>query len=295
MKNNEATVLRTLSWFASFGHAPTAFAIFKWQMKPEKELSFEQVQQTLEDLRAKRLIKRENGTFFLKQAPVKDYSDRINNSISSIRKFRKAKRVSDLVSFLSPVKAVAVCNTQLPLMDARDASDIDFFVISAPGQTWLARFLCLTPFALLKKRPGQVSRDAIDFSFFLSEDADSLEQITGEGREYIAAWIYSLIPLSGHAVVRDFQDKNAWASEIFPLAKPDFKPLNKKLIQLPLSWLNFVFLKDWQLKKIPSEVKEASEPGVILNDDIIKTHVKDLAAEYVKNYQELCKKLQIES
>lgn len=293
MGDNEETILRTLAWFSSFKHAPTAFTIWKWQIKPERILSFKEIVDTLIGLEERGVIVSEHGTYHLKGSSAKSYDQRVLNSISSIRKFNRAKRVAKFASILSPVRAVAVCNTQLPLMDSSEDSDIDFFVITAPGQTWLTRFLCLTPFALLKKRPGQVDRDAIDFSFFLSEEVGSIEEIVGEGREYLASWIYSLVPLFGSGAIRKFQASNNWASEIFPVAKPSFKEEDKKFTQLPFGWIKNEFIEKWQMRKMPEIVKQSPSPGVILEKNIIKTHVKDLSAKYVKKYQELCKELQI--
>ncbi|MFA6161483.1 MAG: hypothetical protein WC766_04925 [Patescibacteria group bacterium] len=68
------------------------------------------------------------------------------------RKLRHACRVAKYLRRLPWVRAVCLCNTTA-LGQARDESDLDFFVIVKSGSIWRTRFFAALPFKLIGARP----------------------------------------------------------------------------------------------------------------------------------------------
>jgi hypothetical protein len=92
----------------------------------------------------------------------------------SEKKFKIAKRAAWLLRFIPSVKMIALCNN----FYYRPESDIDFFIIAAPGRLWLTRFFATIILDLFCLRArGKKTADRICLSFYLSEDNLNLENI----------------------------------------------------------------------------------------------------------------------
>ncbi|MDD2786273.1 MAG: hypothetical protein PHS79_05310 [Patescibacteria group bacterium] len=87
---------------------------------------------------------------------LSSHIDQINcgreNEFYFPRKLRNARRVAKYLKRLPWVRAVCLCNTTA-LGQARDDSDLDFFVIVKSGSIWRTRFFAALPFKLLGARP----------------------------------------------------------------------------------------------------------------------------------------------
>ena len=69
---------------------------------------------------------------------------RAERKIFSDRKWKRARRWARIFAALPAVELVGVGNT-LAYDNAKDGSDIDFFIVTAPGAVWRTRFFCAGP------------------------------------------------------------------------------------------------------------------------------------------------------
>ena len=111
-------------------------------------------------------------------------------------KFRRAVRFARLARLLPSVRLVAVGNS-LAWSSAEGDSDIDMFVVAAPGTVWLTRFVLGSALALTGLRPTPtVQKDRICLSFLVSQDSLDLSGLrTGKDDVYLTYWLAGLVPL----------------------------------------------------------------------------------------------------
>lgn len=138
------------------------------------------------------------------------------------RKLARAREIAEQLHSMPFVRLVAVGNS-VAMGTAMELSDIDLFVVTAPGRLWTARFSLVlrAKWLGLTKRPGKTA-DQADFGFWVDETALDLgvialrndpPRITSRGSEqshprdvivrragrlddpYLSRWVATLIPL----------------------------------------------------------------------------------------------------
>jgi hypothetical protein len=279
------SILETVLFFETQEYALSLFELWKWQM--HSTYTYSELSEAVTHMPE---ITFWNGHLFLTSVDIKArLAEKQKRYRFGIRKHAIARRISNLMSRLPSVQAIALCNTRLPLSYSSDKSDIDFFVIARRGEVWLARLLTLIPLKLLHMRPGERKKDAIDFTFFLGEDADSLQVLTTEDGRYFALWIHLLFPLAdaSHAIEHLFYT-NSWTRKIFPNSVPItcLQCTNREP-----SLISFRFLEPfakWIQNSIVSRSLKEEGNSVVLSNQMIKAHVQDKRADIYQKYRALC-------
>ena len=160
MTNLDNSILKTLIFFDIFDYPLTVTELWKWLYRPGEKYSLSQVKHALvnsPDLIGK--IDSAEGFYSLKGRVHNFFRSKQNNNLAE-RKFSKAVRLAKFYRFIPFVRMMAVVNS-LAYSNAKENSDIDFFIITSKNKIWLARFftiLFVRTFGLRHKKES--NRDA---------------------------------------------------------------------------------------------------------------------------------------
>ena len=296
-------VLSPLAYYDGFDVPLTSQEIFLAQPAAEgPRPSFEDVERALSEAVRTGRAASSDGFYFLpgRQALV---ATRRSRYALAEGKYARVRRFLSIARFAPFLRAVFVCNT-LARSYARPESDIDLFLIAAPGRIWLTR-LCVTGLAaLLRVRPTEeVSADRICLSFFVTTEALDLKPLAIEDDVYLAHWLQELCPVYDEAgVVRRSFVENGWLRGTLPETRAQ-APSPRRLVRaralgakrLLEGLLDAAFgdrLEQWakrrQLSWMPPALKAAagtSSSDVILSDRVLKFHDRDRRAEIRDAYR----------
>lgn len=205
------------------------------------------------------------------------------------KKYKRAVWITKFLRYVPGVRMIAVCNS-LSYNLAKEASDIDLFVITKKKRIWTARFFSLLLLDFFGLRPqGRDAfrrRDSLCLSFFVSEDALCLEgyQICSFDR-YLRLWIQALKPLYEEGGLSErFFVANAWAlPQTFVPFLPNYKrrvrgAWLKSTLEYAVTSLDEKIYKYVQLKIMPTHLRLAAmsfDSCVIISDRLLKFHAND--------------------
>lgn len=296
----EAAIVRTVAWFSLFDYPLTAFEIWKWLGSKSAFSEVEGALRTSVWLRGR--LEAKDGFFVLggrsAETLIAICQERFLDAARKFKKLRWAVRYFSLFPF---VRAVFACNTMAWRHTAPE-SDIDLFIVVAPGTIWLSRLLLVTPFRLLGRRPKQTAVDPFCFSFFVTDDSLSLEKLLlPEGDPYMAYWLASLLPVfDREGVQNQIVEKNKWAFEFllntYSTAPPSpfvLSPQNQKREgeskNRGVVDLFERLAKRLQQKFLPEQIKTVAnlDSRVIVSDSVLKFHVNDRRAYFREAWKKL--------
>jgi hypothetical protein len=281
-------IIETVAFFDLFDFSPTASEI---RANLNGCFSLPEVQSALDDLSK---INSKHGQYFLpgRESIINIRQKRYNYYY---RKLKIARRFARLFSFCPGVEVVCLANV-IGRHNLRDESDIDFFIITAPGKIWQARLYCAGLAAILNKRPSKKNkRDKICLSFYVSASQLNLSSLKLKPFDpYFDYWLKSLVLLYNKKRtyeefllingLLEFGSKN---KNIDSLREPaDFPENNKKHeITIKTSWLERIS-RFFQLIIMNPELKAAAckSNGVVINNNILKLYLTDNRQEYLKKY-----------
>jgi len=238
-----------------------------------------------------------NGLYFL-AGRESIWRVRQERYVIARRKYKTALRAALLFSRLPWIEMIAIGNI-IGANNAKDNSDIDFFIIARSGKIWLTRFFCSLAAKILGWRPhGENTRDKICLSFFITEEAMDLEPLMLKGRDggmdskddpYFAYWIANLtVIFAKPGVINKFVGANGWIKGILPNwpgpARGHSRAVKLKscrqgagrIMDQCLSPFSAA-LKKMQLKIMPAAIKNLAnrDTRVVVNDNVLKLHVAD--------------------
>jgi len=298
MEINER-IIKTVAYFDLFDYPLTRGEVWRWLCGREagdKRDELETVEREIDALLGKGVFKEKNGFIFAADRDGANFT-RESRYRFSCRKWRRARRWAEFFSAVPGVEMVGVGNT-LSFNNAKDDSDIDFFIVCAPGTIWRTRFFCAFLPMLFGLRPSARSnRDKLCLSFFVTNEELNINVIAtpkavaippgdcfARARNdekpdvYLWYWTRLMIPLAGKIdTVQNFCEINKAAARGV-LSRARF--WGKILF-----WIKFFpgnFLKNRQLAHFPVPLKEAAARGdgaVIVSDNIFKLHVNDRRKE----------------
>lgn len=247
-------------------------------------------------------IQKKEGFYFL-EGREKNLETRKNRT-QTIQKFqKKVRRFLPFIQLVPYVRMVAVCNT-LAMETANEQSDIDLFIITAPGKIFLARTLTTILFSLLGiRRHGKKIAGRFCLSFYMNENHLDLQKIMKNQNDiYLLYWFRSLQPIYGKSMYKKFIHTNQWIVEkYFSINKtwPIEKRLrtNKLFNGLALFWewiLDHTFahslekkLQEKHLKRHRKNLQKLGpESSVVVNETMLKFHNVDRREEFSQKFEE---------
>lgn len=298
------SVLRTLSYFDLADYPLTKEELFAFLWQPP-EVSYEHFLEFLKN--PSDGWQEKFGYYFLsgKEATVNSRRERLIWSELKLKIARRAARRLRSVPF---IRAIFVGNT-VGAGEAKEESDIDFFIVAAPNRVWLVRFfsnLILRFFGL--RTFGSKIKDRVCLSFFLDSHNLSLSNLrVAENDVYLVYWLHRLVPLyDPENIYEKLFLANQWTKRFIPNAA-HLHPVGYTLA-IRDSAFGRVWKRIWEIfwrgaygdllekqarglqtQKMDFKLKERERQGdkaVILDKRIVKLHENDRRAEILKKWKE---------
>lgn len=289
----EQAIVRTVAWFSLFDYPLTGFEIWCWLYAPGQKFTLSDVEKVLaESSWLPGRVCQSDGFFVLGGRNPKDFIKlRQTKFLDAARKFKKLRQAAKFFSLFPFVRAVFACNN-LSWHNTTPESDIDLFIVVSPGTIWLSRFLLVTPFRLLGRRPKQTKIDPFCFSFFTTQNNLFLEKLLlSESDPYMYYWLASLVPIFDRGEIQNqLMQKNKWAVDFLP--NSFFETTGAEEI----GFVSFNFLKFFekavkrlQEKLLPLSIKTAAnlDSRVIVSDVMLKFHLNDRRAHFREEWKKL--------
>ncbi|HKR04400.1 MAG TPA: nucleotidyltransferase domain-containing protein [Bacteroidia bacterium] len=201
---SEYGILNTLLYFDIFKYPLTKEEIEKYCHS--KTYSSNEINEGLDVLVSKKFIKYSSGFYFVND----DYSiveRRINGNLLAEKFNSIAKKYSRIISKFPFVRAVFISGSlSKGYMDKE--SDIDYFIITAPGRLWLSRTLLV----LFKKIFLLNSHKYFCVNYFIDEN--NLE--IPDKNIFTAMELVTLVPMINDGLFKKFLGANTWTGNFFP-------------------------------------------------------------------------------
>lgn len=304
MNSLEQSILKTLAFFDIFKYPLTETEIWKWLYRAPKEVVLSDIRSVLQNSDIlKNKISQTEGFYCLKGSEHFYLLRKQNNNLAE-RKFARAIRLVKLYRLIPFVRMIAVCNT-LAYSNARNESDIDFFVITKKDKIWLARFFALVFVQIFGLRPKEnKSRDTFCFSFFIDESKLDISGVKMTKDVYFPYWVGQLMPIYDPAgVYAKFLAANNWHQQYLPNAwANDFAKqvsetwwskvicrLTEFIFSPPLfnRWTDDIY-SYLQIKIIDKNLKALVnvDSRVIINESMLKFHQTDRREYFYHQWKE---------
>jgi len=209
----EHTIVRALLYFELFSYPLTDREI--WQFAPFERVEteepvagepFEVFQEKLQLLVARGIVFQFQDYFQTQYQPEwverrRDFNRRADTFLP------KARRMARFIAAFPYIRAVFVSGS-LSKHSMRPDSDIDFFMITAPGRLWLARTLLV----IFKKIFLFNSHKYFCINYFIDTEHLEIE----EQNLFTATEVVTLLPMYGQEWYHAFCRQNDWAWRQFP-------------------------------------------------------------------------------
>jgi len=257
-------IIRTIAFFDLFDWPLTSLEI-KAEIGGETPLLA--VLEALDAIVAAGTASQAEGFYFLpaRQDIIAERQRRYNHFV---RKLKIARRFARLFCLWPTVRAVYLSNA-MGAYNLRDGSDIDLFVVTAPGRLWISRLYCAGLAKLLNRRPTpRRKRDRLCLSFYVSSDFRDWDSLKLSGGDpYFDHWQKNLILL---------YNKEATAPGQSSPAAP---------VAFSSSWRENLARK-FQMMIMPAALRAAinNSDGVRVSDAVLKFHIRDRRREYAEKY-----------
>ncbi len=315
-------IIKTVAYFDLFDYPLSRAEIRGW-LYGDRKVSFSETEEAIDALIADGTLKENGG--FVSAADREGLNDiRRERFMHSLRKKKRSRRWARIFGSLPGVELVGIANT-LAYDNARDGSDIDFFIVSAPGTVWRTRLLAAGLAALCGLRPkAGDSRDRLCLSFFVTSDSLDLAAAIADSRGFIGTERSRVLAAKAPARSglnlsarekggeNDFEDiyLHYWLRQMLPLcgyesAAEKYRQANgldrKRGVPLvPGSLARLVgflrhlpgdFLKAAQISHFPPAINESwarHDGSVVISDNILKFHVNDRRREVYDKWTRRC-------
>ncbi len=200
----EDDILNIMLYFDIFDHPLAKDELYNFAKMPPYKID-----EGLNKLESEGKIEKNKGYFFL---PHKKWTveQRISEQKKVNRYFRISQWIARLTSRFPFVRGIFISGS-LSKHRANKESDIDFFIVTAPGRLWIARTLLI----LFKKVFLFNSYKYFCLNYFVDEN--SLEILSKT--HYSATEAATIIPVYNYKLYERFMEINAWIHNYFPYAK----------------------------------------------------------------------------
>ncbi|MGB0757409.1 MAG: hypothetical protein ACPGO5_03050 [Patescibacteria group bacterium] len=283
----------TILYFDQFQYPLTKTELDTWQLSPDIEVDAENIH-----------VESDQGFYFL-SGRKEIVETRKQRYLIAEKKYLRALKYAKLFRLFPSVRMVAICNS-LAFSNARDESDIDFFIVTRPGSIWLTRFWLQSFLRLFRLRPhdhGVSIQDALCLSFF--SDTETLDFTSLQATKpdvYLAYWLAHLVVLyDPDNTYEKIWEQNKWVRSVLPHSSPYvvtpqrrisssmwqvlFRPLVLSIWERPLRSIQEHLLSD-----TIKETASSRDTRVVLDGHMLKFHTNDRRIQFnkclVKSYNQ---------
>lgn len=204
----EEQVVNTLLYFDIFNYPLKASEIFKFLKT--KLNTVEDVEGCLNDMADRKYVFR-FGDFYSMQNSEEPVKRRIKGNAEAEKWMRVALKKAQFISRFPFVRAVLASGSlSKGYMDEK--SDLDFFIVTAPGRLWIARTLLV----LYKRVFLLNSHKQFCVNYFVDSEHLEIE----EKNLFTATELITLVPLYDYGLYRSILKSNPWVTGFFPNFRP---------------------------------------------------------------------------
>ncbi|MFH1412642.1 MAG: hypothetical protein ABIG10_01260 [bacterium] len=280
-------IIKLLTYFDLFDYPLTSWEI--WQLLPVK-CSYHTALQALEEPNKWH----DDQGFYYLQNHIATRQHRYN---ISDKKFKRAKKITRLFSFLPWIRMVCLANI-IGQHNLKDKGDIDLFIITKQNRIWITRQFCVMILKILRLRPtAKRFVNTICLSFMIDDHNLNLESLMlnqdADNRDrYFTYWLAGIQPLYGINAYNELIKQNQWIISYLPNwqpAKPIYRRIVKdkslNVVEKLFGWAE-PWTKKFQYKVMDLNIKEQmnKSTNVVVNDHVLKLHVKDGREKYYQEY-----------
>ena len=294
------SIQKTLAYFSLFDFPLTKEELFANLWQPPRMAYEEFVSGGLAGIGEK------YGYFFL-PGHEETAENRRRHLLISEMKMKIARRAVKKIRAVPFLRAVFVCNSVGQGL-ARQESDIDFFIIAAPGRVWLVRFFTNLILKFCRLRTyGKNRRDKICLSFYVDENHLDLKPLCALNNDiHFIYWMHQMIPIfDPDNFYHKFIGANRWTEEYLPNIKR--KSSGGYLLSVTESVFGHAWKRVWesmwggayghilehqakaiQMQRLKAGVKDAATRGdnsVVISDSVIKLHENDARVKYFERWK----------
>ncbi|MFC1599057.1 hypothetical protein ACFL2U_03585 [Patescibacteria group bacterium] len=312
----ELFIINTITYFDLFDYPVTLTElqdfIFTNGMASQK-FKLVEIKQILDkSLKLKKIISTDQGFYFL-QGRQDIIDKRLNRYNISNLKFKIVLKAVRFFKYVPFIRLVAVCNN-LAYWNAKQTSDLDLFIITAPNRIWQTRLFLLLLTSLLRLRPPKEKvQDKLCLSFYITEENLDLSDIKISAEDvYLVYWLATLWPIydRGEYYQKLITINEHWLKQNLPnwqIRQPNkqhriidnkFSSYIYKFREWVLGgWLGNIvenFAKWLQLKKMSQKKKDMAindDTRVIITDKMLKFHENDRRLEFLEKFEKKRKQL----
>lgn len=199
-------ILRTLMYFDIFSYPLTAPEVHSFL--GQNGVTAKETAQILNDLVAENQVYKLNQYYAIKNEPTLVKRRELGNE-RAVKRMKMAKRISRFIGNFPFVRAVGLSGSlSKNYMDEK--SDIDFFIITAPGRLWVTRMFLIT----FKKLFLFNSYKFFCINYLITTGNLEIE----DKNVFTATELVTLIPTYGAKELGAFYQANPWAWEFLPNA-----------------------------------------------------------------------------
>ena len=208
------SIRRTLGYFDLFDCPLTKEELFAYLWQPP-QLNYEEF---LVQVGERHEVFQEKFSYFFLFDREATLENRRRRLLISEQKLKIAVRAVKKIRAVPFLRAVFVCNSVGAGL-ARTDSDIDFFIITAPGRIWLVRFFSNLVLKFWRLRTfGKKHRDKICLSFYVDEKHLNLQPLCAVKDDiHFIYWLHEMVPVyDPKNLYESFLKANRWTQGYVP-------------------------------------------------------------------------------
>ncbi len=297
MKLLQQQLHNTLLYFDMFDFAPTLLELEKWLITKKYSTQKLQLSTLQKALSNDPRITEKEGFFFIngRKQLVQKRKTKYN---FTDKKWKHARPFLRLIALMPGVQGIWLTNS-MGWGNAQKNSDVDLFIITAPGKIWTTRFFTTALMKIFQQRPHEQDEEkAICLSMYLSANHLNIETYKiGKEDIHFTYWSNQIYPIYDTGQFEQFQGANPWLNDAFEKIEW-IHPIERRKIQL--SWPEHFLkkaislihiektLQRIQLHILPEKIKKmANEDNrVVINDNILKLHTNDKRSEQQQQWKQ---------
>ena len=296
MTNTGQHILNTLAYYDIFHYPLLKEEIHRFHGQVIEQSA---INESLNRLTAEQTIFSIDGFYALHNDGSMATKRRIGNRLAA-KQMTIAQRSAKLLSWFPYVRGLAISGS-LSKNYCNEKTDIDFFIITAPGRLWIARTLM----HLYKKFTFLTGRQKwFCMNYFVDEACLEIE----EKNIFTAMEITTLLPMYGKTALHNFTFSNKWIKNYLPGDSSDFshvpelkKGMFCKLTEFVFNnqmgnWLDdqlmWITQKRWQ-KKEQRKMKNDNgyQMGMVVNKHFSKPNPVYFQDKVLEMYRSRLEKL----
>lgn len=307
----QCAIIETICFFSLFDYPLTAFELAVW-LKSSVKIAAGDIFRAASKLACEERspIGFKNGFFFL-SGHEESVEHRMQNFLTHLPKYERARRAARLISWVPFLRMVAICNT-VAMATANQESDIDFFIVVHGGRLWFVRLLTALVLhcAGLRRHTHHIA-NRICLSFYTADSALDLSALRlPQGDIYMSYWPTQLVLLLNEdGMYEKFVEANKWVRGVLPQADFESAIRDSRMISRGFApravsrMLEKVFngrlgdtleracrcIQRAKMKIAPHGARPV-ENAVIISDTILKFHERDRRQEFQERWEKQIEK-----